>query len=161
MFVQKFFDILKCLLKCDLVFCPHVHQDLFNGINQGIKIQIGRKWQPEILDKAPQDFDEVEFRRVCRQKVEEQSFFLPSWQLFLERLRFMDRGIINHNHSFLGDGIAKSIKASKHPITMSVSTLPSTQKGIRSLSVLKNPRTLRRLPFEAGISMVCPTGCQA
>ena len=28
----------------------------------------------------------------------------------------MDRGIINHNHSFLGDGIAKSIKASNHNV---------------------------------------------
>ena len=135
---------MKCLLKCDLVFCPHVHQDLFNGINQGIKIQIGRKWQPEILDKAPQDFDEVEFRRVCRKKVEEQSFFLPSWQLFLERLRFMDRGIINHNHSFLGDGIAKSIKASNHNVCVNAAF---HTEGDQIVIGVEEPQDIETLAF--------------
>ena len=53
------------------------------------------------------------------------------------------------------------LKTSKQPITISVVIDWSTQKGVKSLSVVKNPNTLSRLPLVTGTSIVSPMGCQA
>ena len=69
-----------------------------------------------ILDKTPQDFDEIEFGGVSGQKIEEQAHLLPGVPFFLKCLTGMNGRIVDNDHSFSGDRLAKKIKAADHRV---------------------------------------------
>ena len=58
---MSFLCYCRILLERNFILAPYLHQNVFDRLDQRLEIEIGRKGQPLILDKPPQDFNAIEF----------------------------------------------------------------------------------------------------
>src|SRR5439155_14399543 len=70
--------------------------------------------QPGVFDAPPQDFDQVQLRRIRGQILDDQSFLLPVREPVFKFLTRMDRRIVYDHHRLFRERLTKGIKTGYH-----------------------------------------------
>ena len=89
-------------------------QDGFQRLAQRVQTRRSREREPGVFDAPPQDFDQVQLRRIRGQILDEQSFLLPVREPVFKCLTRMDRRIVDDHHRLFRERLTKGITTGSH-----------------------------------------------
>jgi hypothetical protein len=107
---------------------------------------MGRIVNPFVFDFPPQNFYQIQLRRIRGKKVEHQPSTFPVFHFCRHRLALMNRRIIQHHDH----GIVKALAELFHDIDNHIAIHGSLMLESRELSACRSHETKKIDPFRAG-----------